>query len=69
MCCGISNLKLPLHSDMKYISLLLEVLNEEVYIAVTINLFKAMLISCLLAHSKHACDFERNQDLIYELHS
>jgi hypothetical protein len=54
---------------MKRVSLLLEVLNEGFYIAITLNLVKAMLISCLLAHSKHACDFERNQDFIYELHS
>jgi DNA-binding sugar fermentation-stimulating protein len=48
---------------MKHINLLHEVLKEGVYNAIVLNLFKAMQSSCFLAHSKHACNFQRHEVL------
>jgi hypothetical protein len=68
MCCGISKLQLHLQTDMKHTCLLLDVLNEGVYSAIILNLFKAMQNSCFLAHSKHACNFQRHQESMCEIH-
>ena len=63
MCCEIGKLKLHFQSDMKHESLLLDLLNEGVYSAITLNLVKALQSFFFSGNSKHASNFQRHQVL------
>ena len=68
MCCGIDKLKLHLQSDMKNESLLLDILNEGLSIAIILNLVKGMQSFCFLTYFQHTCNFQKYSGSICEIH-